>query len=55
MNAHLESKIRRFCVVKLANSELLPAFHVLNRHILNRHILNLNLTHPELIEVPYSK
>jgi len=49
MNAHLESKIRRFCVVKLANSKLLPAFHALNRQI-----LNLNLTHPELIEVPFN-
>ncbi len=47
MNAHLESKICRFCVVKLVNSKLLTAFHALNRHI-----LALKLTHPESIEVP---
>jgi len=47
VNAHLEPKIRRFCVVKLANSQLLPAFHALNRRI-----LNFKLAHPELLEVP---
>ncbi len=47
VNAHLEPKIYRFCVVKLVNSKLLTAFHALNRQI-----LNLNLTHSELIEVP---
>jgi len=47
MNAHIEFKIPRFGVTKLANSSLLPAFRALKREI-----LNLNLSHSELKEMP---